>query len=70
MVGVILFTGFIIAIIIPIKNKDKKFMFLFLILCAFFQVYMRDFVFLCYLIYLSADNKKENEYSLSQACQQ
>lgn len=59
--GAILFTGFIVAIFTRIRNKDKKFMFLLLILSALFQTYIRDFVFLFYLIYLSTETTEEKE---------
>jgi len=56
--GTVLFTGFIVSIYSKIVNKDKKFMFLLLFSAAFFQTYMREFVFLFYLMYLSMDDNK------------
>lgn len=55
-VGVILFTAYITSIFTKIQNTERKFMFSLLILCALFQIYIRDFIFLCYLMYLSNEN--------------
>lgn len=57
--GVGLFTSFLISLLIKIKDKDKKFMFLLIVFLGLFQMYLRNFSILILLVYLSkSDNVK------------
>lgn len=56
IIGALLFLGYIGAILARIKNKDRRFMFLLLLFLSLFQIYIRDFVFLFFLLYLSIEN--------------
>lgn len=58
IVGFSLFLGFIVSLWLKIKNKDQRFMFAVFIFLAFFQTFMRDFVFIFYLAYLSNNSEK------------
>ena len=58
IIGMLLFTVFIVSIFVKIKDKEKRFMFAFLLALALFQTYIRDFVFLFYLLYLSTNTDK------------
>lgn len=60
IIGMILFSTFIISIFVKIKDKEKRFMFAFFIGIALFQTYIRDFVFLFYLLYLSTNTSSGN----------
>lgn len=53
IIGSVLFSGYLFSIFFNIKDKDRKFMFLLLLILAFFQIYIRDFVFLFFLYYFS-----------------
>lgn len=55
IIGTLLFSGYLLSIYVKIKNHDKKFMFLLMVGMALFQTYIRDFVFLFFLQYLSTD---------------
>lgn len=58
IVGLSLFVGFMLSLWVSIKNKDQKFMFALFIFLALFQTFMRDFVFIFYLTYLSRNFEK------------
>ncbi len=53
--GLILFTGFIISVLFNIKNKDKRFMFLLLLILSLFQLYMRNFSIVFLMAYLTME---------------
>lgn len=60
LMGLTLFIGFIASIWINIKDKDRKLMFAVLLVLAFFQTFIRDFVFLSFLVYLSNGTGSKN----------
>ena len=72
IVGAILFSGFLLALVIRIRDADKKFMFLLMCASALFQIYMRDFVFLFFLAYLANETnlvkKPKNDERTEKTC--
>ncbi|GBF12463.1 O-antigen ligase [Tepidibacillus sp. HK-1] len=52
-IGLILFSGFMISILLKIKDKDKQFMFLLMLVLSLFQIYMRNFAILFLMVYLT-----------------
>lgn len=61
IIGMLLFSGYLLSIYVKIRNHDKKFMFLLMVGMALFQTYIRDFVFLFFLHYLSTDMSVTNK---------
>lgn len=53
VVGLLLFLGFILSIYKSIKDKDSKYMFAVYLFIAFFQTFIRDFVFIFFLAYFA-----------------
>lgn len=53
IVGLLFFIGFLVSLWLNIKDKDRKFLFAVFIFLALFQTFIRDFVFIFYLSYLS-----------------
>lgn len=53
IVGLLLFLGFIISILKSIKDVDRKYIFIVFLFLAFFQTFMRDFVFIFFLAYFT-----------------
>lgn len=54
-VGLLLFIGFISSIISKIKDRDKQFMFLLILVLSLFQIYIRDFTILFLMVYLTME---------------
>ena len=58
--GAVLFSGLLLALFIRIKDMDKRMLYLLLLATALFQTYMREFVFIFFLNYLSTETKKDS----------
>lgn len=67
IVGTILFSLFLFNLFRNINEKDKKFMFLLLIGMALFQIYIRDFVFLFYLTYITASVENTTKFEIIES---
>jgi O-antigen ligase len=50
--GLMMFLLFFYSVWQRVKSRDDKFMMLVLLFLAFFQIYIRNFVFLMFLLYL------------------
>ena len=57
IVGLVLFLGYLISIFKNINDIDKKYIFIVFLVLAFFQNFIRDFVFIFFLSYF-ANSKK------------
>ena len=53
LIGLIPFISLLIFLYKDITDKDKKFLFILLLSMALFQIYIRNFVFIFYLVYLT-----------------
>lgn len=62
IVGLLFFSGFLLSVFKNIKDKDSKYMFVAFLFLAFFQTFIRDFVFIFFLAYF-ANYLKENNNS-------
>ncbi len=66
LIGLMLFSTFLFFKIKEISDFDSRYMFFIFILLAFFQTFIRDFIFLFILIYLKRnESSKNDEYLLN-----
>jgi len=66
VVGSVLFIGFMISILLRIQEKDKRFMFLLLLILGLFQDFMRNFSIVFLMMYLTIDLKSTIEHELQR----
>lgn len=65
LVGLIIFIGILLSLMRKIKDSQYKFLITVFIFLALFQTFIRDFVFIFYLVILSSPNKIEDKSSTS-----
>lgn len=61
LIGMLLFSIFLISLLNGIRDKDKKLMFFLFIIFGLFQVYMRSFVFLFFMVYFIKDSEENSD---------
>lgn len=60
-IGLTMFTAFIGAVLLKIKDRDKQFLFFLILVLSLFQTYMRNFCILFLLVYLTMEETSDNE---------
>ena len=59
IIGLILFLNLIRSVFLSIKDIDKKVVFLILFILSFFQIFIREFSYLFFMVYLSMDSNSD-----------
>lgn len=64
VIGLMLFSGFMVSILLRIKDKDKQFMFFLILVLGLFQTYMRNFSILLLMTFLTMEPNNMREMYL------